>query len=189
MKRIILASTSPRRKEIFSKTKLPFELQESNYKEDMTLPMPPVELAEHFSLNKAKAVADKNKDAVVIAADTIVVFNNKPLGKPKTEKEARDMLMMLSGKENQIITAVTIIENNRSVSFHEMVKVFMEEMSLESIDKYILTGEPMDKAGAYALQEIGAIFIKKIDGDFYTAMGLPLKRLIYELKDFEVDVL
>jgi len=189
MKRIILASTSPRRKEIFSKIKLPFEIQESNYKEDMSLEMPPAELVEHLSFNKAKAVADKNKDAIIIAADTIVVFNNKPLGKPKTEKEAKEMLMMLSGKENQIITAVTIIENNRSVSFHETVKVFMEEMSLESIDKYILTGEPMDKAGAYALQEIGAIFIKKIDGDFYTAMGLPLKRLIYELKDFGVDVL
>ncbi len=189
MKRIILASTSPRRKEILSKTKLPFEIQESNYKEDMTLPMPPIELAEHLSFNKAKAVADRNKDAVVIAADTFVVYENKFLGKPKTEKEAKEMLMMLSGKENQIITAVTIIENDHSLSFHETVRAYMENLSSEDIDKYIATGEPMDKAGAYALQELGAIFIKKIDGDFFAAMGLPLKRLVQELKKFGIEVL
>jgi len=187
MKRIILASTSPRRKEIFSKLKIPFELEESNYKEDMTLDMPLTELVEFLSFNKAKAITDK--DAVVIAADTIVVYNNKLLGKPKTEKEAKEMLMMLSGKENQIITGVTIMENNNSFSFHEIVKVYMEEMTTEEIDKYIATGEPMDKAGAYALQEIGSIFIKKIDGDFYTAMGLPLKRLAYELKKFGINIL
>jgi septum formation protein len=189
MKRIILASTSPRRKEILSKTKIPFEIQESDYEEDMSLALFPTELVENLSFNKAKSVADKNKDAVVIAADTIVVYNNKPLGKPKTEKEAREMLMMLSGKENQIITGVTIIENEHSVSFHETVRVFMEDISLEDIDKYITTGEPMDKAGAYALQEIGAIFIKKTDGDFYSAMGLPLKRLVSELKNFGVNIL
>jgi septum formation protein len=189
MKRIILASTSPRRREILSKTKLPFEIQESNYEEDMGLAMSPTELVEHLSFNKAKAVADKSRDAVVIGADTIVVYNNKPLGKPKTEKEAREMLMMLSGKENQIITGVTIIENEHSVSFHEIVRVFMEDISSEDIDKYVATEEPMDKAGAYALQEIGAIFIKKTEGDFYAAMGLPLKRLVYELKDFGVNIL
>jgi septum formation protein len=189
MKRIILASTSPRRKEIFSKTKLPFEIQESNYKEDMTLPMPPIKLAEHLSFNKAKAVVDRNKDAVVIAADTFVVYEGKFLGKPKTEKEAKEMLIMLSGKENQVITAVTIIENDHSLSFHETIRVYMENLSLEDIDKYIATGEPMDKAGAYAIQELGNIFIKKIDGDFYAAMGLPLKRLVQELKNFGIEVL
>ena len=189
MKRIILASTSPRRKEIFSKLKIPFEVKKSNYKEDMTLEMSPFKLVESLSFNKAKTVTDNNKDAVVIAADTIVAYQNKVLGKPKTEKEAKEMLMMLSGKENQIITGVTIIENNHLVSFHETVRVYMEEMSTEDIDKYIATGEPMDKAGAYALQEIGSIFIKKIDGDFYTAMGLPLKRLVCELKNFGINIL
>jgi septum formation protein len=189
MKRIILASTSPRRKEIFSKAKLPFEVKESNYEEDMSLAMPPVELVKYLAHNKAKAVADKNKDAIVIAADTFVVYNNNFLGKPKTEKEAKEMLMMLSGKEHEIVTGVAIIENDHSVSFCETVKVFMEDMSSESIDKYIATGEPKDKAGAYAMQEIGAIFIKKIEGDFYTAMGLPFKRLVEELKAFGINVL
>ena len=187
MKRIILASTSPRRKEIFSKLKIPFEIKESNYKEDMTLDMPPAELVEFLSFNKAKAITDK--DAVIIAADTIVTYQNKVLGKPKTEKEAEEMLMMLRGKENQIITGVTIMENDHLISFHEIVKVYMEEMTIEEIDKYVATGEPMDKAGAYALQELGSIFIKKIDGDFYTAMGLPLKRLVYELKKFGINIL
>ncbi|MCK9445266.1 Maf family protein [bacterium] len=189
MKRIILASTSPRRKEIFSKLKIPFETKESNYKEDMTLEMSPVELVEFLSFNKAKAIVSDNRDAVIIAADTIVAYQNKVLGKPKTEKEAKEMLMMLSGKENQIITGVTIMENNHSFSFHETAQVYMEEMSIEEIDKYIATGEPMDKAGAYALQEIGSVFIKKIDGDFYTAMGLPLKRLVCELKNFGINIL
>jgi len=189
MKRIILASTSPRRKEIFSKLKLPFEIEESNYQEDMSLTMPPIELGKYLSQNKAKAVANKNKDAIVIAADTFVVYKDKFLGKPKTKEEAKEMLLMLSGKEHEIVTGVTIIENDHSISFHETVKVFMEEITSEEIDKYIAIGEPMDKAGAYALQEIGAIFIKKIDGDFYAAMGLPLKRLAEELKSFGVNVL
>jgi septum formation protein len=146
-------------------------------------------LVEYLAYNKAKVIADKNKDAVVIAADTFVVYKDKFLGKPKTKEEAKEMLLMLSGKEHEIVTGVTIIENNHSVSFHETVKVFMEEMSSEIIDKYIATGEPMDKAGAYALQEIGAIFIKKIEGDFYAAMGLPLKRLVEELKAFDISVL
>jgi septum formation protein len=189
MKRIILASTSSRRKEILSKVKLSFEVMESDYKEDMSLDMSPIELSKWLSFNKAKVVADKNKDAVVIGADTFIVFKEKLLGKPKTEKEAKEMLTMLSGKEHEIITGVTIIEKDHSISFHEIVKVFMENITQENIDKYIATGEPMDKAGAYALQEMGAIFIKKIDGDFYTAMGLPLKRIVEELKDFGIDIL
>jgi septum formation protein len=189
MKRIILASASPRRKEILSKTKLPFEVQESNYEEDMSLDMSPTKLAEHLSFGKAKAVADKNKDAVIIAADTFIVYEDKLLGKPKTKEKAKEMLMMLNGKQHEIITGVTIIENEHSFSFHEIVKVFMEDMSEEDIDKYIATGEPLDKAGAYAMQLLGAIFIKKIEGEFYTAMGLPFKRLVSELKKFGINVL
>lgn len=189
MKRIILASTSPRRKEILSKIRIPFEVEESNYEEDMNLDMSSGELAKYLSFNKAKAVAEKNNDAIVIAADTFVVYNGKFLGKPRTEKEAKEMLAILSGKEHEIITGVAIIAGEQSASFYEKVKVLMEEISSESIDRYIATGEPMNMAGAYALQEIGNIFIKKIDGDFYAAMGLPLKRLIAELKNFGIDVL
>lgn len=191
MKKIILASTSPRRKEIFSKLKLPFEVQDSNYEEDMTLEMLPEKLAEFLSLGKAEAVAIKNNNAVIIAADTFVVFENKLLGKPKNREHAKEMLKMLSGKENQVVTGVTIIDTDTGKinSFHSTTKVFFDEISSEIIDAYVNTGEPLDKAGAYAMQEIGALLINRIEGDFFNAMGLPLKRLVKELKDFDIFVI
>ena len=191
MKKIILASSSPRRKEILLKTGLSFEIQESNYEEDMSLPMSPEDLSEYLSLGKAKSVADKNSDAIVIAADTFIVYEDKCLGKPKTKLLAREMLNMLNGKENNIITGVTIIDttNNHIVSFHEITKVFMKQMSSETIEAYIDTGEPLERAGGYSLQEKGAILVEKIDGDFFNAMGLPLNRLAEELKDFGINIL
>lgn len=191
MKKIVLASTSPRRKEILSKTGISFDIQESNYEEDMNLQMLPGELSEHLSLGKARSVADKNNDAIVIAADTFVVYNNKCLGKPKTEVLAREMLNMLNGRENNIITGVTIIDtsNNHMVSFHETTKVFIKKMSPETIEAYIKTGEPLERAGGYSIQDIGAILIKKIDGDFFNAMGLPINRLAEELKNFGIKIL
>ena len=182
---------SPRRKEIFAKMKLPFEIQESDYEEDMTLELPPGKLAEYLSAGKAKAVAEKNADAIVIAADTFVVHEDVRLGKPKTAERAREMLEILSGKEHEIVTGVTVIDTDsgKSLSFHETTKVFMQKLSPEIIDTYIKTGEPLDKAGAYALQEIGALLIEKIEGDFFNAMGLPLRRLMKELKNFGVTVL
>lgn len=191
MKKIILASTSPRRKEILSKTGLSFDIQESNYEEDMTLQMPPGKLSEHLSLGKAKSVANKNNDAIVIAADTFVVYNNKCLGKPKTVSLASEMLNMLNGKENDIITGVTIIDtsNNHTVSFHETTKVFMKKLSSETIEAYIKTGEPLERAGGYSLQELGSILVEKIDGDFFNAMGLPINRLAEELKSFGIKIL
>jgi septum formation protein len=191
MKKIILASVSPRRKEILSKTGLFFDIQESEYEEDMNLQMSPSDLAEHLSLSKAKSVSDKNIDAIVIAADTFVVFDNKYLGKPKTESLAREMLSLLSGTTHEIITGVTIIhkETNHLVSFHEKTKVFMKELSSETIDAYIKTGEPLDKAGGYAMQEIGSILVEKIEGDFFNAVGLPISRLVEELKSFGIKVL
>lgn len=192
MKKIILASSSPRRKEILSKLQLPFEVQVGDYEEDMTLPFPPVELAKFLSNGKAESVSKNNSDAIIIAADTFIVHENKVLGKPKTESGAFEMLKMLSGKENDIVTGVTIIDasTNKKISFHEITKVFMREISDEEINAYIKTGEPMDKAGSYALQGLGAIFINRIEGDFFNAMGLPLYRLAEELqKSFGVKVL
>jgi len=190
MKKIILASASPRRKEILLKTGLSFEVQESEYEEDMALAMPPGELSEYLSLGKARLVADKNNDAIVIAADTFVVCDNKFLGKPKTESLAREMLSILSDKENDIFTGVTIIDssNDHTVSFHEISKVFMKKMPPETIELYIKTGEPLGMAGGYSIQGRGAVLIEKIDGDFFNAMGLPLSRLAEELKDFGIRI-
>ncbi len=191
MRQIILASTSPRRKEILAKTKLPFIVAPSNYEEDMTLKFSPIELAKYLSAGKARSLINDYKDAIIIGADTFVVFQNKLLGKPKNEQEAREMLQMLKGKENDLITGVTIIDtlNNKEKSFHEISKIFMKDIPDEIITAYIKTGEPLQMAGAYSIQEIGAIFIDRIEGDFFNAMGLPLARLAEELKDFGVSVL
>jgi septum formation protein len=166
-------------------------MRESSYEEDMTLPMPPIELAKFLSAGKARVVAEKESDALIIAADTFVVYQNMLLGKPRTPERAKKMLQMLSGKENDIITGVTIIDSEikREVSFHDTTKVFLKELSEETIDAYVATGEPLDKAGAYAIQEIGAVLIDHIEGGFFNAMGLPLSRLADELKVFGVNVL
>ena len=191
MKPIILASSSPRRKEILSKLRLPFTVAVSDYEEDMTLPMPPAELAQYLSAGKARAVAKSHPDAIIIAADTFIIYGNHVLGKPKTEERAREMLRMLSGQENDILTGVTILDSsdNHHYSFSEITKVFMKVISEDTITAYIKTGEPLDKAGAYALQELGAILIDRIEGDFFNAMGLPLARLALELQKFGIRTL
>jgi len=191
MQQIILASGSPRRKEVLEKLGLPFNIVPSDYEEDMTLPLSPTKLAEHLSAGKARTVSKKNPEALIIGADSFVVFNDKLLGKPKTKQEAHEMLQTLSGKENDIITGVTIIDGKTDIekSFHEITKVFMKELSSETINAYIETGESMDKAGAYALQELGALLIDHVEGNFFNAMGLPLARLAEELKQFGVKVL
>ncbi|RKY84952.1 septum formation inhibitor Maf [candidate division KSB1 bacterium] len=189
--RLILASTSPRRKEILSKTGLGFDVVVNNYEEDMTLDMPPKELAAYLSLGKAKSVANQYPDALVIGADTIVAFKDKILGKPKSVEEAKEMLTMLSGEVNSVITGFTMIHQSSNRIITDAIESFVtfRKMSEEEIDNYIATGEPMDKAGAYAIQEKGAIFVEKIEGDFFTIIGLPLYRIAEELKQFGITIL
>lgn len=191
MKRLILASQSPRRKEILEKTKLPFVIVVSEYEEDMTEDLPPNVLAEKLSRGKAEKVAKKHPNAVVIAADTFVLFENTLLGKPKSEDEAADMLRRISGKRLTVITGVTLLEHEtqKEVSFSEETQLEMKELSDSEIQNYIATGEPMDKAGAFGMQELGASFVKRVEGDFFSAVGLPLYRLVQELKDFGIDAL
>jgi septum formation protein len=190
MRKILLASGSPRRKEILAKLGLPFEVQVSSYEEDMTHPLPPEELAVFLSAGKARAVAEAYPDAVVIAADSFVAHDGKVIGKPKSEAEAKATLQMLRGTDHRVITGVTIAcgEIAQETSFYDNVSVIMRDISDDDIDAYIKTGEPMDKAGAYALQERGAIFIDRIEGDFFTAMGLPLRRLADELPKFGIKI-
>lgn len=191
MKQLILASQSSRRKEILEKTKLPFVIVVSDYEEDMTEDLPPSELAQKLSKGKAELVAKKNPDAVVIAADTFVLFDGKLLGKPKSEEEAAEMLRMISGKRLTIITGVTLLEHaaEKEVTFAEETHLEMKDMTEDEIEAYVATGEPMDKAGAFAMQEIGASFVRRVEGDFFSAVGLPLSRLVHELKDFGIDIL
>lgn len=189
--KIILASTSPRRKELFGKLRLPFTIEASDYEEDMTLQMPPLKLVKTLSYGKALAVAKKHRSGIVIGADTFVVFGNHLLGKPKSESEARKMLEKLSGKRVDILTGLTIIDatSGKKVSVTDITKVYIKRLSKREIDNYIASGEPMDKAGAFAIQGLGAVIIKKIEGDFMGAMGLPLFVLAKELKKLGIDVL
>ena len=191
MKKIILASASPRRKEILKVTGLDFIVCASNYEEDFNLSLKPRELARFLSRIKAEAVAHKYDKSIIIAADTFIVLKNRLLGKPHTEKEAEKMLKMLNGKEHSVITGFTIMDTGTSKMLSKSVetKVHFKKLSGEEISAYVRSKEPLDKAGAYAIQGLGAVFIKKIDGDFFNVMGLPLYAVTESLKKFGVDVL
>ncbi|GBE06342.1 MAG TPA: septum formation inhibitor Maf [Nitrospirae bacterium] len=191
MRKIILASRSPRRKEILKITGLNFTVCDGGYKEDLSLPLSPRALARYLSLKKAEAVAHKYRNAIIIAADTFIVFKNRLLGKPHTDREARKMLMMLNGKAHSVITGFTIMDtaSNKILSRSVSTKVYFRKLDREEISAYIRSKEPLDKAGAYAIQGIGAILIEKIEGDFFNVMGLPLCALTEGLKKFGIHVL
>ena len=191
MKKVILASTSQQRIEILSKTNLKFDIIACEYEEDMSVKLKPAELTEFLALGKAKSIASKYKDSVIISADTIVFFKDKILGKPNSISDARSTLNMLNGGVNKIITGVAIIDtsNNLTKTFHCTTDIYMKKVSSEIIESYLKTNEPLNKAGSYALQGMGAILVEKIDGDFFNAMGLPLSRLSDVLREFNINVL
>ncbi len=186
-RKIILASTSPRRKQLLEKTGLVFEICHGDYEEDMTLKMEPKELAKFLSLGKAQSVISKFPDALIIGSDTFIAFEDKVLGKPHTPEKAKEMLQMLRGKQHSILTGYAIIDtkNNKIINDVVETKVFFKNYSDQEIDEYIATGEPLERAGAYALQELGARLIEKIEGDRDSAIGLPVENILQSLKEFE----
>jgi septum formation protein len=183
--KIILASTSPRRKEILSKTDLDFEIHPSDFEEDMTLDLEPVPLAKYLSLGKAQALVDEHPDALIISADTFITFENKKLGKPKTPNDAREMLTLLSGKPHSVITGFAIIHTgtNKIHSDTDESIVYFKNLDPQDIEEYVASGKPLDKAGSYGIQEIGHVFVDRIEGDYYNIMGLPLDKLIKVLNE------
>jgi septum formation protein len=191
MKKIILASQSVRRKELLEHIGLKFEICPSKYEEDMTLKMTPAKLAERLSLGKAQDVAQKYDDAIIVGADSIIAFKNKIFGKPKTPERAKEMLKELSGKAHLAITGFSIIDTKtgRQVSKSVETKVCFKNLSEKEIDAYIATGEPLDKAGAYGIQMMGGIFVKKVEGDFINIVGLSIFELVAELKKFGIEIL
>lgn len=191
MRKIILASASPRRSDILRITRLKFDTTSSDYKEDLNLPLSPRALARFLSRKKAEAVAHKYGNAIIITADTFIVLNKRLLGKPHTYKEAEKMLKMLNGKAHSVITGFTIMDTGRSKVLSRSVetKVYFRKLDAVEIKAYVKTGEPLDKAGAYAVQGLGAVFIEKIDGDFFNVVGLPLCALTESLEKFGIYVL
>ena len=191
MRKIILASASPRRKELLEKIGLKFEVEPSNYAEDMHSRLNPDELARAISLGKARAVASKHKNAIVIAADTFIVFRGKIMGKPNTEAEARKMLMALRGKSHSVITGFTILdtEENKVLTKSVETVIHIKKLTPEEIDGYVKSKEPLDKAGAYAIQGLGSVIVERIEGDYFNVMGLPLSALAESLTEFGIHIL
>lgn len=191
MKKIILASASPRRKEILSKTGLKFKVDASEYPEDNGHDLPPHKLAMYLSAEKAYSVSKKYKNAIIISADTFIVFKGRIFGKPRNISDAREMLKLFNGKPHSVITGFTIIDTseNKRVSKTIETKVYFRKLSDKEIESYLRTKESLGKAGAYGIQGMGAMLIKKIEGDYYNVMGLPLTALVESLKKFGVEVL
>jgi septum formation protein len=189
-KRIILASTSSRRKELLSKTGLAFEVVPCKYEEDMTLPMTPHDLAMFLSRGKAESIVSDFPNSIIISGDTFLAFEDKVLGKPHTPERAYEMLKMLSGNMHYVITGFTIIDTdtNQSISKSVESKVYFKEMTDEEIHEYIATGEPLEKAGGYAIQLIGSKFIDRTEGDMDNIIGLPVVGVVEELKSFGILV-
>ncbi len=186
-RKIILASTSPRRKQLLEKTGLHFEIFPGNYEEDMTLPMAPRELAKFLSKGKAESVVSRFPDALIIGADTFISFESKVLGKPHTAEKAKEMLSMLRGKQHSVLTGFAVIDTKSGKIINDVVetKIYFKNYLDKEIDDYIATGEPLDKAGAYTLQGIGEKLIEKIEGDRDSAIGLPVDHVLKALKEFE----
>ena len=176
--KIILASGSPRRTQILSLAGIPHEVVVSSADETIDETMPPDEQVKELAARKMRAVdfVLNDKNAIIIAADTLVYIDGKVLGKPRDYHEAFEMLKTLSGRVHTVYTGVSI-RHGTAYTFADAAKVEFHPLSDAEIDAYIATGEPFDKAGAYGVQERGAVLVKKIDGDFYTVVGLPISRV------------
>ena len=182
--KVILASASPRRKEILGKTGIDFEVQVSDCDENIDEKQPD-KLVMKLSELKARDVASKNPDAIIIGSDTVVAHKGHIMGKPADRAEAISMIKSFAGDIHQVYTGVTIIiPNEKTYTYNICTDVHVLQMTDEEIERYVDTGEPMDKAGAYAIQGLFAPFISKIDGDYYNVVGLPISSVYAILKKY-----
>ena len=181
MKHIILASASPRRKEILELADLKFDVMPSDAQE-ITTKTAPNEVVMELASIKAKDIYKKSeKQSMIVGADTVVAYQGQILGKPTDKADAKRMLTMLSGQTHEVYTGVCVIEDAKTKTFYEETKVTFYEISDEQINHYIKTGEPMDKAGSYGIQGKAAVFIKGIEGDYYNVVGFPIARFLQEI--------
>ena len=187
--KVILASQSPRRRELLHLAEIDFEVIVANTDESYPAGLSFNEVAIHIAKNKALAVADKNNtDKIIIAADTIVVCNAEVIGKPRDEEDAVKIISKLSGNKHTVITGVYIYNASKEIFFADVTEVTFHTLTQTQISYYVKKYKPFDKAGAYAIQEwIGAVGIKNINGDFYNVMGLPISRVVAALQEFSSD--
>ena len=178
--RIVLASSSPRRREILSALGLSFETRPSDVDESLRNGEPAFEAAERLAREKASAVAGGAPDALVVAADTLVVLDGEALGKPKDRADARRTLSRLAGRAHEVVTGVALARNGRLVSGRDVTRVHFAAMTPAEVDAYVASGEPDDRAGSYAIQGIGGLFVVRVEGSPSNVVGLPV-RLLYTL--------
>ena len=185
---LILASASPRRKELLGLFHVPFTIRVADIDETMDPNLAPAEEVGRVSRMKALAVPREPED-VVIAADTIVVCNRRVLGKPHSPEEAVETLRLLSGRDHQVMTGVTVVRGDSAETFTEVTDLHFRELTEKEIHAYVATGEPMDKAGSYGIQGGAALFCSHMVGDYYNVMGLPVCRLGETLRRMAPDMM
>ena len=181
MSGLYLASQSPRRTELLHQVGIDHTVVTSSYVEDNVVITDPIEMVKAQALGKARCANDVPHGSIVLAADTIVVFDGKVLGKPHSKDEARTMLRTLSGQVHSVITGVALLIKGREIVFHNETKVYFKTLQDFEIESYIDSMEPMDKAGAYGIQGKGALWVDKIEGSYTNVVGLPVEHVYEEL--------
>ena len=191
MKNLVLASSSSRRKEILERLNLKFKVVPSNLDESSYKDLNPEKLVQKLSSAKAREVSKLVEDTIIIAADTVVVNNDKILEKPEDEEEAVEMLKELSGDKHTVMTGLTVYSTLEEKEMTDIAKtqVYLSDISEAKIKKYVDTGEPLGKAGSYAIQGLGSVFVEKIEGSYFTVMGLPIHKLAEKLNDFSINII
>ncbi|SER85511.1 nucleoside triphosphate pyrophosphatase [Psychrobacillus sp. OK032] len=182
----ILASESPRRKELFSRLAIPFEVQPAKIDEAVEGELTPEDMAISIAYKKTVPIVERNPNAIVIGADTIVHLGKEVLGKPTSKEQAKEYLKKLSGRTHHVVTGVSIHGAGTSIGFAESTLVKFYELTDEQIDAYVATGDSLDKAGAYGIQTMGVFLVEKIEGDYNNVVGLPISRLFQTLLTLEV---
>lgn len=189
MPQVILASQSPRRRELLKNIITDYQVIPSDADETMPDCLSPADCAVEIARRKAFDIKGSNPDCLVIGADTIVVYEDKILGKPRDEEDAFNMLSLLSGKTHTVYTGVVATLGDKTIAHAEGTRVTFRDLSCEMIRNYISTGEPMDKAGAYGIQEKGSLLVERIEGDYFNVVGLPVCKLAKMLSDLGISVL
>ncbi|MBE6860722.1 MAG: septum formation inhibitor Maf [Ruminococcus sp.] len=186
--KIILASASPRRKELLSLITNDFIVEKSDAEEILPVGISPSEASEYLAALKASDISVKFPNDIVIGCDTTVIIDNKILGKPQSDKQCSEYLRLLSGRTHQVITGCCIMCNAAKTSFSVVTDVTFRKLSDDDISSYIATGEPFDKAGGYGIQGKGSLLVEKINGDYFNVVGLPVSRLNIEINKFKENL-
>lgn len=191
MRKIVLASKSPRRKELLEMLGFTFFVHPSSADEIYNKDALPNEIVEQLALGKAKDVSSNYDDAIIIGTDTIVVYEGNVLGKPKDKNDAFDMLKSLQDDVHQVYSGLALVDSftGKSIVSHRLTKVYMYPLSDCQIKSYVNTGEPLDKAGSYGIQGLGSLFIEKIEGDYFNVVGLPISLLRELLMFMDIDII